>query len=73
MNIWITFLTMASPPSFISVTRPDQEMISGSSIENIFIKTDYIKFTLLKLNIIFPDHYPILVGFDGSETGKKFP
>lgn len=60
------FLEYGYKPSFNSVTRPDRLMNHGSCLDNIFIKTNSVKFTPLKLSIIFPDHYPIMVGFNGS-------
>lgn len=64
-------------PCFKGITRPNNDGITGSCIDNIFVKTIEIETNAYKLTHSFTDHYPLLVGlkiatFTNSEENNSF-
>lgn len=70
------FLENGYFPGFLNTTRPyDLANDSGTCIDNIFIKDSTISTQAFKLNIPWPDHFPLFVNinktFVNREINKK--
>lgn len=56
---------------FKGITRPSHDHKVGSCIDNIFVKTDAIKYNAIKWISSFTDHYPLILNLIINKNESK--
>lgn len=66
-----SILGNGSEPCFKDITRTSVDEMSGSCIDNIFIKTKRLSFHAFKLTNTFTDLYPSLISIDSNKMNNE--